>query len=172
MLYKAEIRSALEYSCLAWGGAAPTHLAVLDKIQRKVERLIKDGLPEQQATSLRSLHSLQYRRDVAGVATYKVQEQRAPHLQKLRLPPRRAEVFTRTISAALLPLAMPLSHSKHHQRHFKQKYVLWWNKFLASDKFPDDLSMCGGQKFTVIVNQWLSEVRDSDTSVHDKDLPS
>ncbi|MPC32059.1 hypothetical protein E2C01_025362 [Portunus trituberculatus] len=69
LLYKAEIRSSLEYSCLAWGGAAPSHLAVLDKIQRRAERLIKDGLPEQQAASLYSLHSLQHRRDGAGLAT-------------------------------------------------------------------------------------------------------
>ena len=62
----------------------PSHLAVLDKIQWRTERLIKTGLPEQQAASLHSLHSLQHQRDVVGLATfYKVQEQRASHLQEL-----------------------------------------------------------------------------------------
>ena len=167
LLYKAEIRSSLEFSCLAWGGAAPSHLAVLDKIQRRAERLIEDGLPEQRA----GLHSLQHRRDVAGLATlYKVQEQRTPHLQELRLPPRRAEVLTRAVSAAPTALATPRSHSTHHQRQFRQKYGQWWNEFLASDKCPDDLSVavCGGQKFKVLVNQWFSEMRDSDTGVHSR----
>ena len=122
LLYKAEICSSLEYSCLAWGGAAPSHLAVLDKIQWRAERLIKNGLLQQQAASFRSLHNPQHRREVAGLATlYKVQEQRAPHLQELRLPSRHAEVLTRTIFATPSALAIQLSHSTHHQRQFKQK---------------------------------------------------
>ncbi|MPC39515.1 hypothetical protein E2C01_033051 [Portunus trituberculatus] len=57
LLYKAEIRSSLEYSCLAWGGAALSHLAVVDKIQRRTERLIKNGLSEQQTAHLHTLKS-------------------------------------------------------------------------------------------------------------------
>ncbi|XP_045124027.1 uncharacterized protein LOC123511983 [Portunus trituberculatus] len=174
LLYKAEIRSSLEYSCLAWGGAAPSHLAVLDKIQRRAERLIEDGPPEQQA-GLHSLHSLQHRRDVAGLATlYKVQEERTPHLQELCIPPRRAEVLTRAVSAAPSALHIPRSHSTHHQRQFRQSYGQRWNEFLASDKCPDDLSVavCGGQKFKVLVNQWISEIRDSDTSVQNTNSAS
>ena len=76
--------------------------------------------------SLRSLHSLQHLRDVAGLATlHKMQEQRSPHLQELWLPHWRAEVVTRTISAVSSALAIPLSHSTHHQRQFKLKYVQW-----------------------------------------------
>ena len=51
LLYKAESRVSLEYSCLAWGGEIPTHFVVLDKIQWRAERLIRNGLPEQQASS-------------------------------------------------------------------------------------------------------------------------
>ena len=29
-LYKAQVRSAMEFSPLAWGGASPTHLSLLD----------------------------------------------------------------------------------------------------------------------------------------------
>ena len=32
-LYKAQVRSALEFAPLAWGGACPTHLGLLDKVQ-------------------------------------------------------------------------------------------------------------------------------------------
>ncbi|MPD06381.1 hypothetical protein E2C01_102190 [Portunus trituberculatus] len=72
-------------------------------------------------------------------------------MQELRLPPRRGEVLTRTVSTAPSVLTTPRSHSTHHRRQFKQNYVQWWNKFLASDKWPEDLSVsvCGGQKFSV-----------------------
>ncbi|MPC94566.1 hypothetical protein E2C01_089740 [Portunus trituberculatus] len=30
-LYKAQVRSSLEYSCLAWGGAASRHLSLMDR---------------------------------------------------------------------------------------------------------------------------------------------
>ncbi|XP_045115988.1 uncharacterized protein LOC123507079 [Portunus trituberculatus] len=33
LLYKSQVRSSLEYACLAWGGAASKHLALLDKVQ-------------------------------------------------------------------------------------------------------------------------------------------
>ena len=103
---------------------------------------------------------------------FKVQEQRAPRLQDLFLPPCHAEVFPRTVLVALSALALPLSHSTYHRKQFKQKYVQWCSKFLASDKIQDDLSVWGGQKFKVIVNQLFSEVRDSDTSVYNRSLPS
>lgn len=38
-LYKAQVRSSLEYSCLAWAGATPFHLAVLDRVQRRENHL-------------------------------------------------------------------------------------------------------------------------------------
>ena len=121
----------------------------------------RSGLSEEQADR-HSLLSLQHRRDVAGVCTlYKVQIQRAPHLQELRLPPRRSEVLTRAVKDAPTALDIVRSHSSHHQRQFKQNYGRWWNKFLASNLCPDDLSVavCGGQKFKKVVNVWFGEVR-------------
>ena len=120
LLYKSQIRSTLEYSCLAWGGAASSHLALLDKVQRRAQRLIQEILPEQHADQ-HSLQSLQHRRDVAGLCTlYKVQECRAPHLQDLRLQPRHSFVFTRSVREAPAVLNIVRSHSTHHQRQFKQ----------------------------------------------------
>ncbi|KAK4287372.1 hypothetical protein Pmani_039553 [Petrolisthes manimaculis] len=81
LLYKAQIRSTLEYSCLAWGGAAPSHIAVLDKVQRRAERIIWDGQQRQPG----ALQCLQHRRDVAGLTTFfKAQVRRTPHLNQLR----------------------------------------------------------------------------------------
>ncbi|KAK3857130.1 hypothetical protein Pcinc_036597 [Petrolisthes cinctipes] len=81
LLYKAQIRSSLEYSCLAWGGAAPSHISVLDKVQRRAERIIWDGQQRQPG----ALQCLQHRRDVAGLTTFfKAQVRRTPHLNQLR----------------------------------------------------------------------------------------
>ena len=69
-LYKAQIRSAMEYAPLTWGGAAPSHLELLNKTQRRAERLIygENGASR--------LDSLQHRRDVAGICTmYKIHVQ-------------------------------------------------------------------------------------------------
>ncbi|MPC84792.1 hypothetical protein E2C01_079542 [Portunus trituberculatus] len=53
LLYKSHVRSSLKYSCLTWVGAASSHLGLLDKIQRRAERIIWDGQQEQ----VPSLHS-------------------------------------------------------------------------------------------------------------------
>ena len=83
MLYKAQVPSSMEYSSLAWGGAANKHLSILDKVQARAVRLIRDSGAVQEPT----LHSLQHRRDVAGLTViFKVQQQRASHLQALRYP--------------------------------------------------------------------------------------
>ena len=46
MLYKAQIRSSLEYSSLAWGGAANIHLNLLDKIQKRAKKMVEEGSPQ------------------------------------------------------------------------------------------------------------------------------
>ncbi|KAK4318557.1 hypothetical protein Pmani_010466 [Petrolisthes manimaculis] len=162
LLYKAQIRSTLEYSCLAWGGAAPSHIAVLDKVQRRAERIIWDGQQRQPG----ALQCLQHRRDVAGLTTFfKAQVRRTPHLNQLRQAERRTEVFTRTVAAEPGALALHRSHSTHHQRQFTQVYTRLWNCLLASDSCPNHLTNTTVvlQRFKVLVHRWLSSVRDSDT---------
>ena len=63
ILYKSQIRSAMEYSSLSWGGAAAMHLSLLDRVQGRARRIIMDGDP----TYHPRLDSLQHRRDVAGL---------------------------------------------------------------------------------------------------------
>ncbi|KAK3869652.1 hypothetical protein Pcinc_025056 [Petrolisthes cinctipes] len=162
LLYKAQIRSSLEYSCLTWGGAAPSHIAVLDKVQRRAERIIWDGQQRQPG----ALQCLQHRRDVAGLTTFfKAQVKRTPHLNQLRQAERHTEVLTRTVAAEPGALALPRSHSTHHQRQFTQVYTRLWNCLLASDSCPNNLTnnTVGLQRFKVLVHRWLSSVRDSDT---------
>ncbi|MPC96536.1 hypothetical protein E2C01_091799 [Portunus trituberculatus] len=40
--YKTQLRSSLEYACLAWGGAARKRLVLIDKVHERAARLIKD----------------------------------------------------------------------------------------------------------------------------------
>ena len=85
VLYKAQVRSSLEYACLAWGGAASKHLLLLDRVQDRAARLIRS------AGHQPVLQTLQHRRNVAGLTVmFKVQLQCVPHLHTLRQPPRDA----------------------------------------------------------------------------------
>ena len=36
VFYKAQVRSSLDYACLAWGGATTKYLVLLDKVQARV----------------------------------------------------------------------------------------------------------------------------------------
>lgn len=154
LLFKAQVRSSLEYSCLAWGGAAKTHLEKLDAVQRRAERIITEEQPEQPST----LQSLQHRRDVAGLTVlYKIQQRTTVHLQQLHQPLQQVAVQTRGATRTPSSLITPRSHTTHHQRQFVPRYVRLWNTFLAGNMCPDDLSVaeCGVQKFKVCVNEWL-----------------
>ena len=52
ILYKAQVRATMEFALLTWGGAAPTHLVMLDKMQRRAERLIYGDLMESNLPTL------------------------------------------------------------------------------------------------------------------------
>ena len=149
VLYKAQVRSSLEYACLAWGGAASKHLALLDKVQDRAARLIRGEEGDQAA----ALQTLQHRRDVAGLTVmFKIQQQCVPHLQSLRQPARQAQVATRAVTLAPEELQQPRCRTWHHQRQFVYKYVGWWNKFLANE---ENFLNCSTQQFKCKVNAWL-----------------
>lgn len=149
ILYKAQVRSSLEYACLAWGGAANKHLALLDKVQGRAVRLIRGGSTQQHP----GLCSLQHRRDVAGLTVmFKIHQQRVHHLQALRQPLRRAQVATRSTFRAPEELLQPRCRTWHHQRQFINTYVTWWNELLASQPRLDITTV---QRFKELVNVWL-----------------
>ncbi|KAG0718900.1 hypothetical protein GWK47_051576 [Chionoecetes opilio] len=90
ILYKAQVRSSMEYACLGWGGAANKHLALLDKVQGRAVRLIRDSGAGRNHDST----AFSTARDVAGLTVmYKVHQQRVPHLHTLRQPLRRARLL-------------------------------------------------------------------------------
>ena len=145
-LYKAQIRSAMEFAPLAWGGASPTHLALLDKVQRRAERVIHGEQPSR-------LQPLQQRRDVAGLsAMFRVQEQKVEHLQELRRPPRPVPRLTREATRAHRALAVPRCHTLHHQRQFVGRYTQLWNTFMEASV---DVRGWTLQSFKCAVNRWL-----------------
>ncbi|KAG0728162.1 hypothetical protein GWK47_033049 [Chionoecetes opilio] len=107
ILYKAQVRSSQENACLAWGGAANKHLALLDKVQARAVRIIEDNNAGQEP----HLTTLQHRRDVAGLTVvFKVQVKRVSHLQVLWRPYRPAPVTNRAVA-----LAPALAIIKRHQ---------------------------------------------------------
>ncbi|KAG0712583.1 hypothetical protein GWK47_002052 [Chionoecetes opilio] len=80
IFYKAQVRSSLDYACFAWGGAVNKHLTLLDKIQARAVRIIKDKVAGQEP----HLTTIQHRRDVAGLTVVlTVQVKRVSHLQAL-----------------------------------------------------------------------------------------
>ncbi|MPD05481.1 hypothetical protein E2C01_101227 [Portunus trituberculatus] len=103
---------------LGGGGAAKTHLAKLDMVQRKAERIISEDHPQQPST----LQNLQHRWDVAGLTIlYKVQQQTMVHLQQLHQPLHQAEVRMRGAARTPSALIIPCSHTTHHPRQFVQR---------------------------------------------------
>ncbi|KAG0711868.1 hypothetical protein GWK47_019684 [Chionoecetes opilio] len=97
ILYKMQVCSSLEYACLAWGGAANKHLALLDKVQTRTVRIIENNNAGQES----HLTTLQHRRDVAGLTmVFKVQVKRVSHLQALWQSYRLAPVTIRAVALA------------------------------------------------------------------------
>ncbi|KAG0710344.1 hypothetical protein GWK47_002507 [Chionoecetes opilio] len=97
ILYKAQVRSSLEYACLAWGGAANKHLALLDKVQALALRIIENNNAGQEP----HLTTLQHRRDVAGLTmVFKVLVKCVSHPQALWQPYRLAPVTTLAVALA------------------------------------------------------------------------
>ncbi|XP_063871040.1 uncharacterized protein LOC135106194 [Scylla paramamosain] len=146
ILYKAQVRSSLEYSCHAWGGAASRHLSLLDWVQARAVRLIK----ESGARNEPKLHSLQHRRDVAGLAVmYKIQQQRIPHLQALRQPLRWAQVTTRAVTLMPAELFQCRCRTWHHQRQYVHHSGKLWNTLIAAQI---DFSKINLQQFKECMN--------------------
>ncbi|KAG0723449.1 hypothetical protein GWK47_042715 [Chionoecetes opilio] len=104
ILYKAQVRYSLEYACLAWGGAANKHLALLYKIHVRAVRIIKDNDAGQEP----HLTTLQHRRDVARLTVvFKVQVKRVSHLQALWQPYHLVPVTIRAVALAPGELLQP-----------------------------------------------------------------
>ena len=132
MLYKSQVRSAMEYACLTWSGSAQMHLKTLDKIQARALFLIA-----QISGDLQPIDSLQHRRDVAGLTVlYKAQELETPHLEPLKQPLHHGAYLTRANERCKLALEVPFAHTSQYQRSFVYHYVSLWNKVYSLSTAP------------------------------------
>ena len=178
LLYKSQVRAAMEYSCLAWGGAANTHLRLLDRVQKRAIAIIEaksngqtmvmryrhrgnrtinqtNNYHRNQVRDQIKLDSLQHRRDVAGLSVmYKTQYQHTQHLQYLRLPPRHVGRTTRTVEAAPAALDEPRCRTSHYQRQYLPKYCKIFNDFICVHR---DVAYKNTHHFKCIANQWLKD---------------
>ena len=166
-LYKAQVRPIMEYAPLSWMSSAQCHLSLLDKVQRRVERLIQAAChhpqqqqpqprhnPQVQGTSaaVPRLDNLEHRRRVAALtALHKVQVQQVPHLTGLSISRRRSERSTRTVLSNDSLLEVPRSHTVTHQRAFTAATVVWWNAFTSQL----DVRQMSTQQVKVAAHRWL-----------------
>ena len=132
-LYKAQVRSHLEYGFLAWISCPQSHLALLDRVQRRAERLMASiGEQEQQP----SLDSLEHRRKVGALtALHKAQVQHVAHLSGLRIPWRQPIRSTRSVLPSNCQVEVPRSHSATHQRTFVAVTSRLWNAMSETVEF-------------------------------------
>lgn len=166
-LYKAQVRPVMEYAPLSWMSSARCHLNLLDKVQRRAERLINDArqprpppqqpwrqqrqqLGQEDEPELRD--TLEHRRRVAALTVlHKAQIQQVPHLADLRATWRRSERCTRTVQSNDLLLEVPRSHSSSHQRTFSSAAAVWWNDLTA----VVDIRPLSTQQMKVATHKWL-----------------
>ncbi|MPC95521.1 hypothetical protein E2C01_090737 [Portunus trituberculatus] len=150
-LYKAQVRPIMEYSPLSWMCSAQSHLSLLDKVQRRADRLLhvpqaelqRHRHQEQQLQQRQQRHhphphpinvldSLEHRRRVGALTVlHKVQVQQIPHLTALRIPWRKSERTTRAVVSDTL-LEVPRCHSVRCQRVFSHDTAVLWNAFTSA----------------------------------------
>ncbi len=150
-LYKSQIRSSLEYAMLAWSGAAPTHLAILDRIQDRAERLACTRASDRPPPPI---DTLQHRRNVGGLTLlYKAYVKGTEHLAPLKLSPRDRSYPTRAAMAATTNIvAIPRPNTTQFQRTFIYKYSLLWNT-ICTNMHPNNYT--NTKSFKTNVNNFL-----------------
>ena len=179
-LYKAQVRPIMEYSPLTWMSSAQGHLSLLDKVQRRAERLIaetngqqrrhhpgqrlhqqpQERRPQQQQQPHRGtqldapctlLDTLEHRRRVGALTVlHKAQVQHIPHLAALRVPWRRCERTTRAVVSDLL-LEVPRTRTTGCQRAYTCATAVLWNAFTS----VVDVGRMSTQRVKQAAHTWL-----------------
>ena len=145
-VYKAQVRSVMEYASLSWMSASPTTLGLLDSIQRKALRII--GTNEVEARTKLNITSLHQRRQVAAATVlYKMHTSMCPSDLKALLP--QPYVIRRaTRSSVSMPchaLTLPSSRTVSSGRTFIHAAVQVWNSL--PDEVVGDIHDIGIQSF-------------------------
>ena len=153
-VYKAQVRSVMEYASLSWMSASPTTLGLLDSIQRKALRII--GTNEVEARTKLNITSLHQRRQVAAATVlYKMHTSMCPSDLKALLP--QPYVIRRaTRSSVSMPchaLTLPSSRTVSSGRTFIHAAVQVWNSL--PDEVVGDIHDIGIQSFVSRVYRHL-----------------
>ena len=157
VLYRAQVRPFLEYGTLTWMSSPRTYMNMLNKVQQRAEQLITSAY-YREGEHVITEDSLGHRRDVATLCVmHKVQIQRVPHLQGLRIPTRRSQQSTRTMLSSECLVEVPWSNSSQHQRTYVSRAARLWNSF-TSTVDAQSLTM---QQAKVAAHTWRRQHPDS-----------
>ena len=130
IVYKGFVRPVMEYAPLAWAGAAPSTLELLDKVQRRAEKIIAGDS---------NLHSLKHRRKVSALSyLYKLQTDGIPERLKKMVP-----------SSLPPPAAGPT-------RTAKEKCRNWHHNLIQNSSNPKSLDLFKRSFPDGFVNDWNS----------------
>ena len=138
-LYKSQIRPKMEYCCHIWAGASKTCLSSLDKVQRRLRRLVGDSL-------FTTLQPLSHRRNVASLSLfYRYYNGKcSQELQKMvpccKTFGRNTRYSTRVQKNHPHFLQVEGIYPKYHMDSFFPRTASLWNT-LPSDCFPDSYDL-------------------------------
>ena len=141
---------------LAWSGAAPSHLAILDRIQERAERLARAWVMD---TVPPPMDTLQHRREVGGLTLlYKAYVKGVEHLAPLKQPAQTVRYPTRAATVTAKKgktVVIPRPHTTtHFQRAFDSKFSVMWNR-ICTNMHPTSFSNIN--TFKTKVNTFLHE---------------
>ena len=153
-VYKAQVRSVMEYASLSWMSASPTSLGLLDSIQKKALRII--GVDRDEARKELNITSLHQRRQVAAATVlYKMHTSICPTDLSALLP--QPYVIRRATRSSLsMPShapAVPVSRTVSTGRTFIHAVVHVWNSL--PDCVVGDIAVDGVAPFKTRVHEYL-----------------
>ena len=153
-VYKSQVRSTMEYSSLAWMGAAPTHLGKLDSVQSRAFKII--GVSEEDAANNLNIQSLQHRRNVASASLmFKMHTSSCPEkLKELCPPPPTRSRITRLNSLrSQHTVEQRRTRTLSFDRTFTVAGASLWNKLPSN--VVGDINSGNFQSFKERVNKFL-----------------
>ncbi|XP_060775509.1 uncharacterized protein LOC132885169 [Neoarius graeffei] len=152
-VYKLQVHSVMEYASLSWMSASPTHLGLLDNIQKKVLKII--GVDQDTASTKHSISSLGHRRQVAATTVlFKMHTRHCPTDLRDMLPPPYPTRRTTCLCTAMPDhaLDLPASNTRTLDRTFLHTAVRVWNSLPEHVVGPIDT---GPQAFKCRVHRHL-----------------
>lgn len=156
-VYKAQVRSIMEYACLSWMNASQSVLSQLDSIQRKALRII--GVDEATAREKLAISSLHHRRQVAAATVlYKMHTSHSPADLRAMLPSsyERRRTTRSSLSMPAHAVSMPDARTYTLDRSFLHCAIRIWNSL--PDAVVGNICDDGVQAFKSRVHKHLSSL--------------